>query len=480
MRLPSIDFPVTSEWPRLNGRRLDGRPYVSGAVEARVLLEKLKVEKVPLHLVTANIFHAGREGRRYVDDPEYGVPFLGSTDILNADLTALPLLSKKQVASNPLFTLGKDWTLITRSGTVGRIAYVRPDMVGMACSEHVMRVVPNLDEILPGYLYAYLSSRFGVPLVIEGTYGAVIQHIEPLHIVNLPVPWLGKKIEESAHERINQAAKLRSEYQLQLRKATNLLFSSVGLRDITPAEWHAMGADLGFAKTLNTPLSLRSLNFNPRLEACLEKLRGVPHMTLGEICRGGKLQRGERFKRVECEKEYGIKLVGQKELFWLEPEGRWIAPKHAPQGIFVEDETTMIAAQGTLGENEVFCRAEFISGPWLKFAYTEHLLRVQSNHQTVSGAFLFAFLRSEMIFRCLRSISTGSKQQDLRRKFLANLPVPLPAESVRTEVEGLVRDAYRKRHKASELEREAIIKVEEAIQEGAKDGKHSGGGAAAQ
>ena len=37
------------------------------------------------------------------------------------------------------------------------------------------------------------------------------------------------------------------------------------------------------------------------------------------------------------------------------PEGRWISPRHAPSDIFVEDETILIAAQGTLGENEVFC-----------------------------------------------------------------------------------------------------------------------------
>ncbi len=163
MKLPSLDRPVTSAWLDLNGRRLDSSPYVSGAFEAKVLLETLRAEKVPLRQLTVNIFHAGREGRRYVETPEYGVPFLGSTDILNADLSTLPLLSKRQVASNPLFTLQEGWTLITRSGTVGRMAYVRPDMAGMACSEDVMRVVPNANKILPGYLYAYLSSRFGVP-----------------------------------------------------------------------------------------------------------------------------------------------------------------------------------------------------------------------------------------------------------------------------------------------------------------------------
>jgi type I restriction enzyme S subunit len=51
-----------------------------------------------------------------------------------------------------------------------------------------MRVVPDAEKIPPGYLYAYLSSKFGVPLVVGGTYGAIIQHIEPEHIANLPVP----------------------------------------------------------------------------------------------------------------------------------------------------------------------------------------------------------------------------------------------------------------------------------------------------
>ena len=81
------------------------------------------------------------------------------------------------------------------------MAYARPDMDGMACSEDVLRVVPDPDRILPGYLYAFLSSKFGVPLVVGGTYGAIIQHIEPHHIANLPVPRLGEEIEARAHRR---------------------------------------------------------------------------------------------------------------------------------------------------------------------------------------------------------------------------------------------------------------------------------------
>jgi hypothetical protein len=468
MKLTNFDNPVMSSWFAIKGARLDSKPYLSGALEARVLLEKLRAEKQLLREVTTGIYHAGREGRTYVDNSEYGVPFLGSTDILAADLSSLPFLSKKQVMANPLFVLQEGWTLITRSGTVGRMAFVRPDMAGMACSEHVMRVVPDPDKIRPGYLYAYLSSKFGVPQVTEGTYGAIIQHLEPSHIKGLDVPRLGDDVEEAAHHNITKAAHLRSEYQVQVKAATEMLFSSVGLQDITAQEWHSMGPDLGFPQYISLPGTLRAVNFNPRLQKLVTSLSSTSHMLLGDICKGGILRRGMRFKRIDCEPEMGVKLVGQKELFWLEPEGRWIAPQHTPGDVFVNNETILIAAQGTLGEREVFCRAELITGSWLQYAYTEHLLRVQSGKPSISGAFLFAFLRSETVFRYLRSIIVGSKQQDFHRLLLAQLPVPIPSETTRSDIENLIRTAFKKRHEASQLEKVAVEMVETAIEGSAK------------
>lgn len=106
---------VPSSWLENNGRRLDCGPYMSGALEARELLRKHITE--PLSKVTSEIYHAGRESRIWVDSPEHGVPFMGSTDILAMDLSCLPLISKKQIASNPKFSIGKGWTLITRVRT---------------------------------------------------------------------------------------------------------------------------------------------------------------------------------------------------------------------------------------------------------------------------------------------------------------------------------------------------------------------------
>jgi len=462
---------VPSAWLEEEGRRLDCGPHLSGAMEAKVLLGNLRAKKDPLQCLTRDgidgIFHAGREGRRYVLNEAHGAPFLGSTDILAADLSFVPLISKAQAASTPKFAIEQNWTLITRSGTVGRMAFARPDMHGMACSEHVLRVAPDQSKVPAGYLFAYLSGRFGVPLIVGGTYGSIIQHIEPAHIANLPVPRLGDRVEKPAHEKVIEAAKLRSQYQTQVRTATRNLFESVGLEDITSGTWHNETPDRGFVRKLCSAASLRAINFNPRFVQLCESVRAQSWRPLGELCKPGTLHRSGRYKRIDADPEYSYQLIGQKEIFWLRPEGRWIAKKSVGDDVLVESGTTLVAAQGTLGESELYCRAEFVWGVALKAAYSEHLLRVVSDETVMPRGCLFAFMRSETAFRMLRSISMGTKLQDHHPEYLQALPIPYPEKRTREEIHELVVDAYEKRHRSVRLEDEAVALVERAIDGGA-------------
>lgn len=459
---------VPSTWLENNGRRLDCGPYMLGAVEARELLKKHHTE--PLKELTSDqnggIFNGPRFPRIYVDNPDYGVPFLGSTDILHADLTVTSLLSKKQVSGTPALVLDEGWTLITCSGTVGRMAYARSDMKGMAGSQHFMRIAPDRNKIKPGYLYSYLCSRFGVPLVVSGTYGAIIQHIEPQHIADLPVPRLGT-VEDQAHELVQQAADLLVYYQANLKTATALYFESVGLSDISPYEWHSWGSDLGFATTAGVQ-SLRALNFNPRFNRLCERIKQGPWKPLGELCIKNTLKTGPRFKRIDSDPEFGFQLIGQKQIFWLRPEGRWIGKKFAPEGVLVPDGAILIAAHGTLGESELYCRAEFISGKYEQRAYSQDFLRVIANDKMIKPGALFAFIRSESAFRMLRSASTGSKLQEFHYTVTPSLPVPYPPEEIQEQCHRLVAKAYDAREKAIELEDQARALVEQAIEEGGR------------
>lgn len=465
MRVAASDNPVRASWLAEQGYRLDPGPYVSEAYAARAFLQRLRTE--PLGQVAARVFHPGRIRREWTRDPQYGVPFLGSADIFEADLSFAPMITKSAVAANPRLPLEPGWTLITRSGmTSGRVTYVRRSMSGYAGSEDVIRVVPDLYQIPVGYLYTFLASRWGVPIIKGGIYGTSVKHIEPEHIADLPVPRLGDEVEQQIDALIGEAMALRQRYEDGVVAATRSLFESAGLVELVDLRWHERrGEDLDFRITGPSSASLRALNYTPRARRILDLLASVPHRTLGDICAGGYLGSGTRFKRVDSDPNHGARLIGQRQGFWLRPEGRWIDPRQAPPGIFAVDETVLIAAQGTLGESEVFCRPIFVTGRWLTNAYTQHFLRVVSGNDRFPGAYLFAFFRSEAAFRVLRSMSSGSKQQDIHEIFRQRIPVPECGDRDRERIAETVRQAYRDRDEADEKEDQAFALLDDAVRE---------------
>lgn len=156
---------VPSTWLEQQGRRLDCGPYLSGAVEAKLLLNSLPVRCLELHELTrghdGGIYNGPMFSRNYVSNTAHGVPFLSSSSMLHAEFHRIDLLRKSDAVSNRLayLKLEEGMTLISCSGTIGRMAYARPEMAGMWSSQHVLKIVPDPNKIRPGYLYAFLSGR---------------------------------------------------------------------------------------------------------------------------------------------------------------------------------------------------------------------------------------------------------------------------------------------------------------------------------
>jgi hypothetical protein len=340
------------------------------------------------------------------------------------------------------------------------------DAHGYACSEDVLRVIPDTNKIRPGYLYAFLQSKLGTPMVTAGTYGGAVPHIEPEHLKDLLVPRFGPSLEDKTHDLVSRGAVLISEYQQAIHQATEQFFASVGLREITNAEWHAWGRDLGFKTSFPCVKSLRPLNFAPRFLRLCERIKRGPWQPLGELCKPGTLKRGDRFSRIDAHPDHARKLISQRQLFWLRPRGRWISRGALRRDAVVKPGTILIAARGTLGEQELYCRAEFVWGPWTNFAYSEDILRVDASEEKVLPGCLFAFFRSETAFRLLRGVSTGTKLQDHQPGLLRELPIPLPPRPEQEAIHNLIIDAYEKRHEAVALEDQAVRMVEEAIEAG--------------
>ena len=480
MKCIDFDNPISSSWVERYWRRLSSKPYLSGAIEARILLDKLPAQKEPLHKLTAGYFGGIYNGpqfvRNYVDSKEHGVPFLTSGTMLLADFSRVGHLRKKDAFSSKLsyLRLKEGMTLITCSGTIGRMVYAGQYIDNMWSSQDILKVIPNPDKILPGYLYAYLSSRFGKPLVAEGTYGQIIQHIEPQHIADLPVPIAQLEIQKKAHELITEMAQLRVEGVAGYQQATEQIFNSIGIVEPQRHTWLSDKTGEAFSVTQLSSKTLRALNYDPRyIQLCLD-LKKHGHDKLGELCDPHHFGSGIIFKRIDADPEFSVRLVGQREAFQVRPEGRWISRKSIEGlGLIVPQGTTIIAAHGTLGETELYCRSTYVTERTSTYAFSGDFVRCIPLEDKVLPGYLFAFLRSEVAFRILRNISVGSKQQAHHPELLWNIPVPRLDEKQEKEIHKLVEASAKKLDQALQLEEEAWYLVEDWIMEGARWQKSS-------
>ncbi len=445
------------------GYRLDCQPYLGGALEAKMLLEKLPLRKVSLASVTKAIYHAGRESRLWVNTPEYGVPFLGAGHLRRADFSDLPLISRRQVQSTPLFIVHKRWTLITRSGTVGKMIYAREEMDGMAVSEDVLRVVPDEAEIHPGYLYAYLQSKFGVPLVVSGTYGAIIQHLEPEHIAALPVPRLGAKNELRIHDLIQAAADLRTSAAAN-KSAANQLFSKLAsLPELKPLETYPTPY-VGSARASQLADRMDTTYYvDPYTEArgALDTAgHGWPSRRLSEVA---DVFIPTIFKRMYADDpSQGYPYVTGADVFCIRPESSQYLMK------VVAEENRLVLHRGMILLHEagqrygLIGRSVMVGRSLDGFACTNNMVRIVPKNPMDAG-YLFAVLSSDYGLRLLKREAAGSSIPHLDERRIAAVTIPWPDENVRARIADPADRARAEWDRADELDAEADSKIVEAL-----------------
>ena len=109
------------------------------------------------------------------------------------------------------------------------------------------------------------------------------------------------------------------------------------------------------------------------------------------------------------------------------------------------------------------CRS-FINGTLAQHASTRKiLLRVRSGSPDISNAYLFAFMRSEVAFRMLRSLVSGTGPQDINAVLRKQIPVPECTPADRERIAETVRQAYRWRDEADRLEDRAQELLDAAV-----------------
>ena len=460
---------IPSTWIEKQGHRLDCGPYMSGAMEARELLRKLPVRKDHLQSLTggiSGIVNAGRITRLWVDDDEHGYPFLSSSDILQADLTNISHIAKSVARQNSQLLIKDGWTLITRSGTIGRMAYSRADMNGMACTEDVLRVIPDVNVVKSGFLYAYLCSRFGVPMIASGTYGAIIQHIEPQHIADLPVPRLGA-VEEHAHNLIQAASDLRVEASDLLRTAGSLVNEQFVFPEKLALSHRVFSCSVATSTQVLKRLEATFHDAVAQESDCL--IAGVSRKDEFSTL-GISISETGRIKQVFVDAEYGAPFLTSGEIFRQRYEPiRFLSNGLLPdESEWATQEGDLLLARsgqvgGIIGRG-VWADSRFAGG-----CVSVDVLRLGAQNSQILPGYLYAYLfLTDVGYRQLIRTAAGSSIPHLSAPDVSRLLIPRCDSALETQINELVWNAGRNRAEAQEKEDGAVALVERTIEEGGR------------
>lgn len=176
--------------------RLDASYHVPivDAITAHLRKYAEEVTTVGDKRISKEIILPGRFKRVYVDEG-YGRIFIGGKQLYELDPSNKKYLSithhEKRIADQ--LELHEGMTLITCSGTIGKVALVGKHWENWTANQHIIRVVPA-NNAIAGYLNIFLSSDYGYQLITRFTYGSVVDEIDDTHVSNIPIPLLKDKV----------------------------------------------------------------------------------------------------------------------------------------------------------------------------------------------------------------------------------------------------------------------------------------------
>lgn len=210
--------------------RIDGSYHVPivRVIEKYLKQNSQEVATLDDSRITKSIILPGRFKRVYVRE-ENGVVFFGGKQLYHLDPANKKYLSSVHHAKriNEELKLYENMTLITCSGTIGKVTIVPAHWTDWAANQHIIRVVPANKDIA-GYIYAWLSSDYANPLITRFTYGAVVDEIDDSHVSQIKIPLLQDiNLQKKINDKVLESNQKRAEAYALERKALNILNDKV-------------------------------------------------------------------------------------------------------------------------------------------------------------------------------------------------------------------------------------------------------------
>lgn len=374
---------------------------------------KQGLEFQPLGDVVDKVFTGGIFKRVFVDEADYGLPYISAQHMMNSNpLEVAKIISKKYTPRQDDMSLKENQILISCAGTVGNVKLITKDLEGVIGSQDIIRVDADNNKLLYGYLYAFLSSKTAYTYIQSFIYGSVVPRIEPNTLKKLPIPILPEVTQQKIHNLIVEASALRVEANKMLREATSIF-------DEQKINYSAGSYVFNKVKIQKISSNKKRFdaNYNVISELVDEKLKGIRYVTIKS--QASKIFIGPRSKRNYVAS--GVPFLSTSEMQKANPTKTEKFVNHKTAKDFTVREGWLLTTRsGTLGDTI------FVMPVIDNYAVSEDGIRiVLDDNAKISNRYLFAFLKSNIGKNSLLSGSYGSVILHLNEEYIGDIKVPV-------------------------------------------------------
>ena len=469
--LPSVgvrNFSICSKFLYEEDMRLGATTYSQEYYAALQVIESCRYSKADLWTLVGRVYHPTENQARsnfkrvWVKRGE-GPPFLTGRQLFFFRPDQNKFIARKMKKLDELL-VPEGTLLLTRSGKTGYPVLVNKRLSQFALTDDAIRIFPGDEPI--GFIYSFLASTIGRPLLTKSEYGSTVSHLEAKHVKALPVPLVPKQIRRSIHNKIIRAYKVRDEANALLDAADKALHELIGISGFDVEDIEYLGSEAEARA-----FAISSAELGDRLDAAhhVPITRSAVHklshgkfdlVRIGE--RVKKVYVAPRFARIYVNPRFGTPLLQGSHLPLISPHDlkyisntetvkmdRWI----------IRRGWVLVTCSGTIGRVAVSTTEQ---DGW---AASQHILRIIPRDRVSHPGFLAAFLATSFGQHQLNSKIYGGLVGELTEADTEQVWIPDVPYDEQEVIGNLVVRAFEMRDEANLLEKEAIGELEFAITE---------------
>lgn len=418
-------------------------------------LNSFKLEINPQNCIAlselANVFNPPIFKRQFCQPSERAINYCQSSDVTNALEGSDVYINKKQ-AEKVGSIVKKNQILVTGFGTIGNTRLVNELSEGISYANNVCRIESN-GKFPYGFLYAFMTSKFGRSQLNKNASGSVVRYIEAPGIKRTLVPILPEEKQQQIHQLIVDSANLRVEANKLLKEAQSTLISKLDLKERVNTNIsnsiklsaikrsHQVRFESSFYTSKGSKLKETIVNQND----CI---------LLGELSE--RIFRPGIFKRNYVSN--GIDFLGGSDITKSIPDSeKKLSPTKTSNinELKLEEDWILVTCGGTIGTSV------YVNNYLSKKLASQHILRVVPN-KVLSG-YLFAFLSSDVGVEIVKSFTYGSVIPQIEPHHLEKIPIPILDEKLMEEINLDVISYKNKIDEAILKENQAINLIEKEI-----------------